>query len=227
MTILRLLLKKRLLGVTLTIFLISFSSAYAGEIPCRDLETATADELLATVDPQSVEHGGGVRIGKSECGVYPGQKGCEWDHTLEDDEMLDRDSRLIYVRSSHLTGSGTWQDLLVFGCVSGAVKKLFLGQFNRFVPDEEVFNSTPPALRSALKDYMNGVHSLPPIDCAKVVTELQMGINVAQVAKDLNVPTGSVEPCRQGAAKASSAGMSGPAAVPMPSPAVGFRPATP
>jgi hypothetical protein len=122
------------------IMLISFCSAYAIEIPCRDLATADADELLATVAPQSIQYGGGVRVGKSGCDIYPGQKVCEWEQTLEDDQMLDRDHRLIYVRSSHQSGSGSWQDLLVFGCVSGRVKKVFLGQFGRDTTKEEIFD---------------------------------------------------------------------------------------
>jgi hypothetical protein len=82
--------------------LISFSPALATELKCRDLSTASADELLARVDGQSIKYGGGVREGEYEC--FPGRKVCDWETTLEDDRMLDPDHRLIYVNSSHQTG---------------------------------------------------------------------------------------------------------------------------
>jgi len=104
------------------ILLFSFRSAYAADIPCDELETAGADELLATVDPKSIPDGEDVRVGEYGCDNYPGQKVCDWKTTLEDDRMLDPDHRLIYVLSSHQTGSGSWEDLLVFGCVSERLK---------------------------------------------------------------------------------------------------------
>jgi len=91
-------------AIAFAIVLISFSSAFATKLRCRDLATADADELLATVDRQSVKSGGGVQAGKYDCDPG-GQSGCTWETTLEDDRMLDRDHRLIYVLSSHLTGS--------------------------------------------------------------------------------------------------------------------------
>jgi hypothetical protein len=57
------------------ILLISFRSAYATEIPCDDLGTANADELLTTVDPKSIQNGGGVKVGEYACDVYPRTKG--------------------------------------------------------------------------------------------------------------------------------------------------------
>ena len=201
-----------MLARAFVIVLISCCSAYAIEIPCRDLETADADELLATVDPQSTEYGGSVRLGKSGCDLYPGQKVCDWEQTLEDDQMLDPDHRLLYVQSSHLTGSGSWQDFLVFGCVSGRVKKVFFGQFGRTI-EEKIFDSASPALRSELKEYLNHIFTLSPIDCSRVVTELQAGKQVAEVAKDMNALKGSVDRCREAA---SGAGVAGPAAVQSP-----------
>lgn len=196
--------EQSLFAIIFSIVLICFNSAYAIEIPCRDLETANANELLATVEPQSIQYGGGVRLGKSDCDLYPGQKVCEWEQTLEDDQMLDRDHRLIYVLSSHLTGGGSWGDLLAFGCVSGQVKTVYQGQFCfcRIGPSEdEVFASAPLAVRSRLMAYMNHLRTISPIDCDKVMTELQMGKSVAEVARDMNVLMGSIERCRGSAAK--------------------------
>jgi hypothetical protein len=182
------------------ILLISFRSAYATEIPCDDLGTANADVLLATVDPKSIQNGGGVKVGEYACDVYPGQKVCDWKTTLEDDRMLDDDHRLIYVDSSHQTGSGFWLDLLVFGCVSGQVKTVFQGQIGPDTPQEEVFDSAPPELQSALRKYMKQLHA-NPVDCEKVMTELQGGKNIAEVAKDLNIQIGPINRCREADAK--------------------------
>jgi hypothetical protein len=143
-------------AIAFTIILISFHSALADGLQCRDISTANVHELLATVDRQSIPYGGGVQVGRYDCDYYPGQKTCDWETTLEDDQMLDRDHRLIYVFSSHLTGSGSWGDPLVFGCVSGQVKKLYLEQFDTQQPTNPytIFDSAPPALRPMLKEYM-------------------------------------------------------------------------
>jgi hypothetical protein len=147
-------------AIACVIVLISFSSALATELRCSDLETADADKLLAmVVDRQWIKNGGGVRVGDYDCYV-PGQKVCEWRTTLEDDRMLDRDYRLIYVLSSHQTGSGSWGDLLVFGCVSGKVKTVYQGQFGQ--ETSSGLDSAPPALRPVLKEYMKHPGELPP-----------------------------------------------------------------
>ncbi len=168
--------------IACAIVLIFFRATFATEIPCRDLETADADELLATVDRQSIKYGGGVRIGEYDCdpcrhlGIagcdrfpprqgtgaptpapsLPPPKGCDWRTILEDDRMLDPEHRLMYVLSSHLTGSGSWGDLLVFGCTSGQVGTVYLGQFGtqETKTDPGIFDSAPPALRSSLEEYM-------------------------------------------------------------------------
>jgi hypothetical protein len=192
---------RSLLAIACAIILISFRSAYATDIPCSDLETASADELLATVDPKSIQDGGNVRVGEYGCDNYPGQKVCDWETTLEDDRMLDDDHRLIYVHSSHQTGSGYWLDLLVFGCVSGQVKTVFQGQIGPQHPlQEEVFDSAPLELQSALREYMKQLHD-NPVDCEQVMTELQGGKNIAEVTKDLKIPIGAINRCREAAAK--------------------------
>jgi len=181
------------------ILLFSFRSAYAADIPCDELETAGADELLATVDPKSIPDGEDVRVGEYGCDNYPGQKVCDWKTTLEDDRMLDPDHRLIYVLSSHQTGSGSWEDLLVFGCVSERLKKIFFGQFDSDTTREKVLDSAPPELQSALREYMR--HLYATVDCEKVITELQGGKNIAEVAKDLNIQIGPINRCREADAK--------------------------
>jgi len=190
-----------LLAIIACVVLVSFGFAYAAEIPCRDLEAANADELLATIDPRSIQY---VPLGKSGCNLYPGQKVCEFEQTLEDDQMLDPDHRLLYIVSSHLTGSGFWQDFLVFGCVSGQVKKVFFEEVGRDTSKKELFASAPLALRPELMDYMNHLRAISPIDCRKVLTELQMGKSVPEVAKDMNVLMGGIERCREAAAKIES-----------------------
>ena len=150
-------------AIAFTIILIYFHSALAAGPQCGDLSTANVHDLLATVDRQSVKYGGGVQVGKYDCNA-PGQTGCDWETTLEDDRMLDRDHRLVLVHSSHLTGSGFWYDLLVFGCESGQVKKIYLGQFGsqETTTPSTIFDSAPPALRPVLKEYMKHPGQLPP-----------------------------------------------------------------
>jgi hypothetical protein len=140
------------LAIACAIVLVLFSSAHATDIPCRDLGTANADELPATVDAKSIQDGEGVRVGEYGCDNHPGKKVCDWKTTLEDDRMLDPDYRLIYVVSSHQTGSGSWLDLLVFGCVSERVKKVFFGQFDSDTTREKVLDSAPPELQSTLRN---------------------------------------------------------------------------
>jgi hypothetical protein len=170
------------------------------DIPCDDLETASADELLATVDPKSIQDGEGVQVGEYGCDNYPGQKVCDWKTTLEDDRMLDPDYRLIYVVSSHQTGSGSWLDLLVFGCMSGRVKTVFLGQFDNDISREKVLDSAPPELQSTLREYLKHLYA-NPVDCEQVITKLQSGKSIAEVAKDLNILIGPINRCREAAAK--------------------------
>jgi hypothetical protein len=172
--------EERLISVASAIALIAvFScSAYAAEIPCRDLATAGTNELLATMDRKSVQYGGGVQIGDYDCHSGDGFEysinprriskqpdGCDWRTTLRDDRMLDDDYRLVYLLSSHLSGSGSWGDLLVFGCGSGTVKKVYLGQFGYFRSgwSSSVFDSAPPDIRSTLEEYMRHppIHDLP------------------------------------------------------------------
>ena len=167
----------RHLAIACAVVLIGFHAAFAVELTCQNLSTTDPDELLATVDRQSVKYGGGVRVGKYDCYNIGerGERGCDWETTLEDDRMLDRNHRLIYVLSSHLTGSGSWGDLMVFGCVSGRVKNLYLGQFGsqEVETPSTIFDSAPPTLQPVLREYMKHPHfrmapgrdaSLPPAD---------------------------------------------------------------
>lgn len=103
------------------------------------------------------------------------------------------------------------------------MKRIFLGQLGRSTLQEELLNSAPPDLQPALRDYLNHLQTINPIDCGKVMAELQTVRKVAEVAKDMNVLMGGVERCRAAASK-WSAGI-GPAAV-LPG-HVGFRAATP
>lgn len=128
--------------------------ALAAHIPCSGLETAGTDELLAAVvvDTKLIRYGGDVRVEKSDCEESAGRKVCNWETWPDDDRMLDPDHRLIGVISSHLTGSGSWWDILVFACVAGEVGTVYQGQFGRW--DSSGFDSAPPALRPLLEDYV-------------------------------------------------------------------------
>ena len=68
----------------------------------------------------------------------------------------------------------------------------------------------------ALQFGLTSVYAANKIDCAQVMTELQGGKKVAEVAKEMKISKSSVYRCRKAAAKASG-GMETPA--PMASPA--------
>jgi predicted transcriptional regulator len=68
----------------------------------------------------------------------------------------------------------------------------------------------------ALQLGLANVYAANKIDCAQVMTELQSGKKVSEVAKDMKISKSSVYRCRKAAAKASG-GMETPA--PMVSPA--------
>lgn len=68
----------------------------------------------------------------------------------------------------------------------------------------------------ALQFGLTNAYAANKIDCAQVMTELQGGKKVAEVAKDMKISKSSVYRCRKAAAKANG-GMETPA--PMASPA--------
>jgi predicted transcriptional regulator len=68
----------------------------------------------------------------------------------------------------------------------------------------------------ALQFGLANVYAANKIDCAQVMTALQGGKKVAEVAKDMKISKSSVYRCKKAAAKASG-GMETPAA-PMASP---------
>jgi hypothetical protein len=198
--------RKILLGLSIVLMLSLAAVAQTADhakssgILCRDLETANADELLAMIDPHLIQdmYGGGVRLGESDCDVYPGQKVCDWKQTLEDDQMLDADHRLLYVLTSHQTGTGSWQNFVVFGCIGGQVENELLAQAGPATRRYRLLFSAPESLRAELAEYMKHLRTISSIDCEKVITEHQ-GQDVRKVAKDMNVLMGSVQRCRDGA----------------------------
>jgi hypothetical protein len=76
----------------------------------------------------------------------------------------------------------------------------------------------------SLQFGLSSVYAASKVDCSQVMTELQGGKKVAEVAKDLKISRSSVYRCRRAAAKeakaaggmASPAAMGSPAAMSMP-----------
>jgi hypothetical protein len=97
--------------------------------PCADRSTDTRSSTAAASKLEStiVESASADWMGAAPTPVpfLPQPNGCDWRTKLRDDRMLDHDHRLVYVFSSHLTGSGAWSDFLVFGCVSGQVNTVY------------------------------------------------------------------------------------------------------
>jgi hypothetical protein len=44
---------------------------------------------------------------------------CDWETQLRTDEPLAAGRRLVIVHANHLTGSGSWDYVRVYGCVAG------------------------------------------------------------------------------------------------------------
>lgn len=99
----------------------------AKTVSCRDIATMSTDDLIAIPKDGFVfSHGTGCYSEDPE--NYP--KNCGWKVTLRTDRMIGADRRLVGVSRDHLGGTGYWDDLFVFGCVSGRLAVLFRESFD-------------------------------------------------------------------------------------------------
>lgn len=74
---------------------------------------------------------------------------CDWKHQISMDEILSpvfgKQVRLAVINSSHMTGSGAWDTVLVFDCLKGHMKTIFKAQYlygvriGRKTDDELIF----------------------------------------------------------------------------------------
>jgi hypothetical protein len=99
--------------------------AWAKDFPCSDLRTAKAARLIST--SQLYPHGTGCYPEDEE--DEPDSKECDWKVTVDEDRKIGNDRRLVVVSREHMTGSGAYADLTVFGCRSGKVTEVFTGSF--------------------------------------------------------------------------------------------------
>ncbi|HVA84348.1 MAG TPA: hypothetical protein VNF28_05565 [Candidatus Binataceae bacterium] len=79
----------------------------------------------------------------------------------------------------------------------------------------------------SLQFGLSSVYAANKVDCAQVMTELQGGKKVAEVAKDMKISRSSVYRCRRAAKKEAkaAAGMASPAAMASPPAAAPAAPA--
>jgi predicted transcriptional regulator len=70
----------------------------------------------------------------------------------------------------------------------------------------------------SLQFGLSNVYAANKVDCSQVMTELQGGKKVSEVAKDMKISKSSVYRCRKAAAKEAkaAAGMASPAAMASP-----------
>jgi hypothetical protein len=100
-------------------------TASAKDLPCSDLRTAKASRLMST--SQLYPHGTGCYPEDAE--DEPDSKECDWKVSVGEDRKIGNDRRLVVVSREHMTGSGEWADLIVYGCRSGKVAEIFTGSY--------------------------------------------------------------------------------------------------
>jgi hypothetical protein len=112
--------------IAMAAFLLSDGSAFAGGTACASLSTASPDDLLAIqqIDMPFGPWSPGVKC--SSQGLSREEAICNEKTTIVQDRMLGNDRRLLIVRSSTSGKEPTDLDqILIFGCIAGQVKKVF------------------------------------------------------------------------------------------------------
>jgi hypothetical protein len=99
------------------------------QMPCNQLESAKANDLIILANGDFPGDGYGGYPFTHGQGCYESEKVCDWYVEVDDDRMISADRRLISFGSDHRTGTGTWGYLYVFGCVAGQVRTIYGGDF--------------------------------------------------------------------------------------------------
>jgi hypothetical protein len=116
-------LKTILAAAILAATLFGVRSAFTGEFSCNDLLTANANRLIA-IPTDGFSHGEPCYSDDSRPPAH-----CDWNATIELDRMIGDDRRIVVVNSSHLSGSGAWDYVFVFHCVSRRIRAVFQDRF--------------------------------------------------------------------------------------------------
>jgi hypothetical protein len=131
----------------------------AKDLPCGDLRTAKASRLIST--SQLYPHG---------TGCYPedetDSKECDWKVTVDEDRNIGNDRRLVVVIRDHVTGSGAYADLTVFGCRSGKVAEVFTNSYLYGADIEEA--SADSLVLKVGKWALNDPHCCPSMEERRV-----------------------------------------------------------
>jgi hypothetical protein len=120
--------KQRHLAFTISVailFGVRTVAASAKDLPCSDLQKAKVARLISTL--QLYPHGTGCYPEDVE--DEPDSKECDWKVTVDEDRNIGNDRRLVVVSREHMTGSGAYADLTVFGCRSGKVTEVFTNSY--------------------------------------------------------------------------------------------------
>lgn len=107
-------------AITILLTLTTFG-AMAQELPCTDLNKFSPNQLLSSVEPTAstpwLSHGVGCYLDDAS-----ENKGCDWETTIKLDRAIGQDRRLIIATTTHLTGSGAWDQVAIFACRANTVR---------------------------------------------------------------------------------------------------------
>ena len=101
---------------------------HVAEADCDDLPTLSASNVISYASSalRYGDYAQGVGCDANDYGE--GHPVCDWKTELDEDRMLGQTRRLIVATSIHMTGSGSWNAVMVFGCKENHVVTLFADQ---------------------------------------------------------------------------------------------------
>lgn len=101
---------------------------HVAEADCDDLPTLSASNLISYASSalRYGDYAQGVGCDANDYGE--GHPVCDWKTELDEDRMLGQTRRLIVATSIHMTGTGSWNAVMVFGCKENHVVTLFADQ---------------------------------------------------------------------------------------------------
>ncbi len=115
----------------------AFDPGHVAQASCGGLSVLRASDLMAFVSAKLM-YGGFAT--SERCVVASdygnGNPGCDWEIKVKDDRIVAGDRRLIVALSIHITGSGAWDAVMVFGCKDGHVAMAFADESQSLSVDD-------------------------------------------------------------------------------------------
>ncbi len=109
---------------------------HVAEASCDALRTLRASDLIAFASAK-LPYGGLDDSGRCVASRYGnGNPGCDWKIEVDDDQIIGGGRRMIIVTSDHITGTGEWNAVMVFGCKDGHVAMSFADESQSLSVDE-------------------------------------------------------------------------------------------